>query len=194
MKSSVRFALVVLTLNGLLAITGFAQSNGGSLAGTITDPSGSAIANATVTATNVGTAQILRTTSSSTGAYHFSDMQLGTYTVSASAPGFKKTDRVGVQIQLETTSNLDIALVVGSTNESVEVSAEAPGLQTESSDVGTVVTPRQVVELPLSTNGSAIRNASDFVFLTPATYGTGTNGGNFQAGVGGGKQWVAKFS
>jgi hypothetical protein len=53
--------------------------------------------------------------------------------------------------------------------------------------VGTVVTPRQVVELPLSTNGSAIRNASDFVFLTPATYGTGTNGGNFQAGVGGGQ-------
>jgi hypothetical protein len=187
MKGSVRFTLGVLALNGLLAVTGFAQSNGGSLAGTITDPSGSAVANATVTATNVGTAQAVKTTSSSTGAYHFSDMQVGTYTLSATAPGFKKTDRVGVQIQLETTSSLDIALVVGSTNESIEVSAEAPRLQTESSDVGTVVTPMQVVDLPLSTNGSAIRNASDFVFLTPATFGTGTSGGNFQAGVGGGQ-------
>jgi len=187
MKSSIRFILAVLALCGSLALTGVAQSNAGSLAGTITDPSGSAIANATVTAMNMGTAQTLKTTSSSTGAYHFADMQVGTYTVSASAPGFKKTDRVGVQIQLETTAALDISLVVGSASESIEVNADAPRLQTESSDVGTVVTPMQVVELPLSTNGSAIRNASDFVFLTPATFGTGTAGGNFQAGVGGGQ-------
>src|ERR1700761_7534890 len=133
MKSRVLLAL--LTLNGLLAVTGFAQSNGGSLAGTITDPSGSAVPNATVTATNVGTAQALKTTSSSAGSYHFSEMQVGTYNLSVVAPGFKKTDRLGVQIQLETTTGLDIALVVGSTSESVEVSAEGPRLQTESSDV-----------------------------------------------------------
>jgi len=107
--------------------------------------------------------------------------------VSASATGFKKSDHTGVQIQLETTASVDISLQVGSTSENVEVAADAPQLQTESSDVGTVVTPEQVVDLPLSTNGSAIRNASDFVFLTPATFGTGTSGGNFQAGVGGGQ-------
>jgi hypothetical protein len=170
-----------------LALACFGQSNAGSLAGTVTDPGGNAIANARVIATNVGTGQTKTTTTESTGAYRFSVLQVGTYSVSAAASGFKTTDRSGVQIQLETTTALDISLEVGATSETVEVSANAPQLQTESSDVGTVVTPEQVVDLPLDTNGSAIRNASDFVFLTPATYGTGTAGGNFQAGVGGGQ-------
>lgn len=176
-----------LLLAGTLIATGVAQSDEGNLTGTITDPGGNAIVNATVTASNLATGQTASAVSTSTGAYHLPALPVGTYSVSASAPGFQTTNRSGVEIQLETTSTLDISLVIGATSQTVNVVSNAPQLQTDSSDVSTVVTPRQVVDLPLSTNGSAIRNASDFVFLTPATYGTGTNGGNFEAGVGGGQ-------
>jgi hypothetical protein len=186
-NGSVQKVLMGVALGFWLVLPSFGQSNAGSLAGTVTDATGNVVANATLTATDLGTGQTQTATSESTGAYRFSALQVGTYNVSAVAPGFKKTDRSGVQIQLETTTALDISLQVGATSETVEVSATAPQLETESSDVGTVVTPHQVVDLPLDTNGSAIRNASDFVFLTPATFGTGTAGGNFQAGVGGGQ-------
>jgi hypothetical protein len=187
MKRLAGYGLSTLLFAACLVTMATAQSNSGSLRGTITDSAGNAVPNATVTATNQGTGQVTTTTSSDVGSYRFAVLQVGTYTVSASAPGFKKTDHTGVQIQLETTASLDVSLVVGAPTENIQVTADAPRVQTDSSDVGTVVTPQQVVDLPLSTNGSAIRNASDFVFLTPATFGTGTNGGNFQAGVGGGQ-------
>ena len=59
--------------------------------------------------------------------------------------------------------------------------------------MGTVVTPKQVLDLPLSTNGAAIRNSQDFVFLTPATYGTGTGGGTFEGGVSGGQAFGSEI-
>jgi Carboxypeptidase regulatory-like domain len=113
MKFSLRIALVGLILARFIVLTGFAQSNEGGLAGTITDPSGNIVVNAAVTATNVATGEATKTTSTATGGYHIFALPVGTYTVSASAPGFKRTDRVGVQIQLETTTALDISLVVG---------------------------------------------------------------------------------
>ncbi|WP_158748260.1 carboxypeptidase-like regulatory domain-containing protein [Acidobacterium sp. S8] len=163
------------------------------MAGTVTDPAGNAVADAVVTAANAATGQSSKTTASPTGNYRFPVLVVGSYDITAAAPGFKSVQRTGVAIQIQSTTSLDIQLTVGSSTETVEVNANAPQLQTESSDVGTVVTPRQVLDLPLSTNGAAIRNSQDFVFLTPATYGTGTNGGTFEGGVSGGQAFGSEI-
>jgi Carboxypeptidase regulatory-like domain len=170
-----------------------AQSNEGALAGTILDPSGNAVTGAVVTAANAATGQSFKIVTTADGQYRFPVLTIGDYRVTVSATGFKNADRTGVAVQIQSTTSLDIQLSVGSSTETVTVNAEAPQLQTESSDVGTVVTPRQVLDLPLSTNGSAIRNSQDFVFLTPATYGTGTNGGTFEGGVSGGQAFGSEI-
>ncbi len=148
---------------------------------------------ANVIAKNQATGQTLNTVSTSAGDYRFPSLPIGTYEITASAQGFKAVRQVGVVVQIQSTTSLDIKLNVGASSETVEVMANALQLQTESSDVGTVVTPREVLDLPLSTNGSAIRNSQDFVFLTPATYGTGTGGGTFEGGVSGGQAFGSEI-
>lgn len=140
-----------------------AQSNEGALAGTITDPTGSAVVGASVNAADLSTGQSFKAVSTTTGGYRFPVLLVGTYTVTVTAPGFKVAQRNGVAVQIQSTTSLDIQLTIGTSSETMEVNANAPQLQTESSDVGTVVTPRQVLDLPLSTNGAAIRNSQDFV-------------------------------
>jgi hypothetical protein len=170
-----------------------AQSNEGALAGSVLDPTGSVVPNASVTAKNTATGQTFKTVSTAAGDYRFPSLAIGSYDVAASAAGFNTSQHTGVVVQIQSTTSLNITLSVGSSGQTVIVNAIAPQLQTESSDVGTVVPPRQVLDLPLSTNGSAIRNSQDFVFLTPATYGTGTGGGTFEGGVSGGQAFGSEI-
>jgi hypothetical protein len=192
---SKRFLKVILSLvlAAISSIPLHAQSNEGALAGTVLDPTGNAVAGANVTATNAGTGQSFKSVTTSDGQFRFPVLTIGDYNVSVSSTGFKNAERTGVAVQIESTTSLDITLAVGASTETVEINAQAPQLQTESSDVGTVVTPKQVLDLPLSTNGAAIRNSQDFVFLTPATYGTGTNGGTFEGGVSGGQAFGSEI-
>ncbi len=192
---SKRFLKIILTLilGGLSRNLMFAQSNEGALAGTVLDPTGNVVAGANVNATNAGTGQSFKSVSTADGQFRFPVLTIGDYNVNVSAAGFKSAQRNGVAVQIQSTTTLDISLTVGASTETVEISAQAPQLQTDSSDVGTVVTPKQVLDLPLSTNGAAIRNSQDFVFLTPATYGTGTNGGTFEGGVSGGQAFGSEI-
>jgi hypothetical protein len=187
------YKVLILMVTGLFTATGFAQSNEGALAGSILDPSGSVVPGAAVTARNTANGQTFNTVSTGSGDYRFPSLAIGAYEVSASATGFSTSKQTGVVIQIQSTTSLNITLSVGAAGTTVEVNANAPQLETESSDVGTVVTPRQVLDLPLSTNGSAIRNSQDFVFLTPATYGTGTGGGTFEGGVSGGQAFGSEI-
>ena len=182
------FIVVSLLVGSLLA-----QSNAGSITGTVADPVGAAIAGASVTAVNEETGQAATTVSSSSGDFRFPSLQVGNYKVTVTSQGFKASQKTNVVVQIATTTALGISLETGSQAETVTVTADAPQLQTESSDVGTVVTPRQVLDLPLSTNGNAIRNSQSFVFLTPATYGTGTGGGTFEGGVSGGQAFGSEI-
>ncbi len=196
MKVFAKFTfLLVLTAVSLavLASPASGQSNQGAISGSIVDPTGATVSNATVTALNIATGQVATTVSTSSGDYRFPSLQVGTYTITVSAPSFRKKEQTGVAVQIQTTTALNITVSVGSQNEQVEVLASAPQVQTESSDVGTIVTSKQVEDLPLSTNGGSIRNAQAFVFLTPATYGTGTNGGTFEGGVSGGQAFGSEI-
>jgi hypothetical protein len=160
-----------------------AQLNQGSLAGHVTDNTGAVIAQAQVTARNVDTGVLVKTVSTQVGEFRFPALPLGTYDVSVAMPGFKTAHFSRVAIELNTTATLDVAMQVGGTTESVTVDASAPSLQTESSEIGGVITTKQVTDLPLALGGvGALRSPEAFVFLQPGTVGPGTqttaSGGN----------------
>jgi hypothetical protein len=162
------------------------QSDRGTIAGTVLDPSGGVVVGAAVTATSEQTGSVYTTTSGPTGGYRIPDVRVGVYTVSVAVSGFKTESKTGVVVQINTIASLDFALQPGDVKETLTVVADAPALQTESSDVGTVVDKRQIQDLPLALNSSGqshLRSAESFVFLTPGTAGVGTNSDSPSSGV-----------
>ncbi len=130
--------LLVGTLLCLLLMTAvpclMAQSAGTSaLAGTVTDPSGAAIPNVTVTITSNGTGQSRTATTGPDGNYRFNLLQPGNYRVSFAASGFKTGEVASVTLNVTETQQLDRALEVGAQAEQVTVEAAAETLQTQSS-------------------------------------------------------------
>jgi outer membrane receptor protein involved in Fe transport len=146
--------LAIASLLMLLAVSAstlMAQSSGTSaLSGTITDPSGAAVPNVTVTITSNATAQSRTTTTGADGQYKFSLLPPGNYKASFAANGFKTAEVGSVTLNVTETQTLDRALEVGAQAEQVTVEAAAVALQTESSTLGTTVTSQQVTGLPLS--------------------------------------------
>lgn len=187
---------IAVALFVLFAATpGFSQSDRGAIAGTVLDSSGGAVQGATVTSTNANTGVLYKTTSTDTGAYRIPEMQVGVYNVTVTAIGFKTSEQKGVVVQINTTSSLDVTLQAGDVKETLTVIADTPTLQTETSDIGTVVSERQIMELPLAVNAtgqSHLRSPETFVFLTPGTAGPGTANdpsGIFQAKLAGGQNF-----
>jgi hypothetical protein len=177
----------------ITAGTALSQSDRGAIAGTILDSSGAIVQGAAVVATGVDTGAVYRTTSTDTGAYRISDMQVGAYNLTVTATGFKTSEQKGFVVQVNTTSSLDITLQTGDVKETITVLADTPTLQTETSDVGTIVDKRQIMELPLALGGQGVLRAPEaFVFLTPGTTGPGSNdssNGVFEAKLGGGQNF-----
>ncbi|MDP9161749.1 MAG: TonB-dependent receptor, partial [Acidobacteriota bacterium] len=194
MSSKWSLQRVLVTLMFLASsVVANAQSDRGTLAGTVTDTSGAVVQGASVTARGTATGAVYKAQSSGSGAYRIPDMALGTYDVAVSAPGFKSTNSTGVVIQINTTASVDVQLQAGNVSETVDVTADAPTLQTESSDIGTVVDKKQILELPLALGGQGVLRAPEaFVFLTPGTTGPGSadsNNGVFLAKLGGGQNF-----
>ncbi len=194
LPSSARRCLAITLFIALSAVGAVAQSDQGSLSGSVLDSTGALVPNAEITLTGAGTGVVHKTTASSSGTYHFPYLQVGIYNVTVTATGFKTAEQTGVQIQVNTTAALDITLQPGEASTTVTVVADAPALQTESSDVGTVVGTRQIEELPLAlaaTGQSHLRSAESFVFLTPGTAGPGTDdsSGIFESKLSGGQNF-----
>jgi hypothetical protein len=182
----------------LLLGCAWGQTNQGSIAGDVVDPSGALVANAKIAAKEISTGSTYQTVSSSAGAYRFPNLNIGTYDLTASAAGFKTTHLTGVVVQVATTSSLDIKLQTGTVAETVEVKADAPTVQADSSDVGTVVMQKQVLDLPLVLGSSvqAMRSPEAFVFLIPGTVGYGSasgSGGTFESKISGGQNYSTEI-
>jgi hypothetical protein len=163
-----------------------AQSDRGTIAGTVFDSTGAAVAGASVTLKGVDTGSVYKTVSSSSGGYRVNDLAIGRYDVTVEATGFKTSVQKGVEIQINTVASLAITLQLGNVKEEVTVLADAPTVQTDSSDVGTVVEDKQIHDLPLSLNStgqSFVRSPETFIFLTPGTIGQGTVGDHASAGI-----------
>lgn len=142
--------------SGLLALictlpTVFGQETRASLSGTISDPSGSAIAAATLVLTNVETAVENRTTTNSMGQYRFLYLNPGAYKLTVEMTGFRKAIREGIVLSTGQAATLDLSLQLGSQTESVTVSSEAPLIEAEKADRGMVVIRQNVAELPIMT-------------------------------------------
>jgi hypothetical protein len=187
------FPLVAAMLLAPLA----AQTNQGSIAGNVSDPSGAMVANAKVVAREVNTGTTYQTISSSAGTYRFPNVNVGTYNVTVTAEGFKAATLTGVIVQVASTSALDVKLQTGVVTENIEVNAGAPTVASESSDIGTVVSQQQTLQLPLALGSTvqAMRSPEAFVFLTPGTVGPGSdsgNGGTFESKISGGQNYATE--
>ena len=142
-----------------------AQAVTGTLLGNVTDTSGAAVPGATVTARETQTNVSRTTTTNETGYYIFSSLQNGTYAVEAELQGFKKVLREGVRVDVNTTVRVDLKLEVGQLNETVQVAAETPLLQTDRTDTGRIIESKMVAELPLTFN----RNFQSLLITVPGS-------------------------
>jgi hypothetical protein len=138
------FALLTLSSIALLAQTF------GEITGRISDSTDAGVPGAVITLVNVATKAARTTVSTSSGDYTFPSVPPGTYNVRTEHPGFRATTSNNVEVQVQQTVRLDVALQVGQVSETVEVSALADLLQSENASVGTVVENKAVVELPLN--------------------------------------------
>ncbi len=185
-------AIAVLVLLGCGASRLLAQVDTGSIAGSITDSSGASVANAIVTATDAESGTSYTATSSSDGYFTFASVRPGSYTVRATATGFSAASVTGVAVTISTRVAANLTLPVGSAQESVQVNADALSIETESSDIGTVLSSREVEDLPLNAGGG-IRSFSTLAFLAPGAVGPGTNGGTGYTKIGGGQTEGSDF-
>ncbi len=153
----------VRVLSGMMlfACSVFAQFETAEVLGTIHDPSGSVIRNASVTLTNESTGVEKKTTSDENGLYDFFNVQPGRYTVAAELSGFQTFKTTGVTVDVNARQRVDITMQVGSVNQVVNVTGAAETLETDSSQHDQVINTQQIVELPL--NGRAY---SDLALLS----------------------------
>jgi Carboxypeptidase regulatory-like domain len=135
----------------LLISVAFAQSDRGTITGTISDPAGAVIASATIEARNVATGAAYPTVSSGTGNYTIAQLPAGTYDLTVSVPGFKKYVRQGLQVEVAGTARIDVGLEVGANTESITVEAAAPLLKTEGGEVSHNVATETLDNLPILT-------------------------------------------
>jgi hypothetical protein len=185
-KRSVTWIGLCLFLLAITAAGANAQIDTGSLAGTVTDTTGGLVPRAHLTATETESGSVYETTSSSSGVYVFSSLRPGTYTVVVTAPTFQEAKVTGLPVYITTRATHNFTLNPGNASETVTVEANGPSLETETSDVGTVLTEQQVQDLPIPT-GNALRSLSLLTFLAPGAVGPGTNGGTTYVKIGGGQ-------
>jgi hypothetical protein len=160
--SVARFAGIAIALLVLSSARAWAQTPTGEITGTVTDPSGAVVADATVTLTNPATNAVRTTKTNSTGIYDLPALPPGTYTLKVEMQGFNAELRSGIELQVAQVARFDTTLKVGNVSNTIEVAGGAPVLETESTSVGTVIENQRIVELPL--NG---RNYLSLTALTP---------------------------
>src|SRR6202050_3774994 len=158
-STGLRIALLAL----FCASAMFAQRDLSTLAGTITDSSGGAVATAKVTITEVSTGEVYAITTNSLGEFVRPALNASTYNVSVTAPGFKISEQKGVILTPGESTGVNITLTVGDIGQTVEVSASAQLLQTESTQVGAALDSKTVTDVPLG----GTRNLTYLARLSP---------------------------
>ncbi|HKY05936.1 MAG TPA: carboxypeptidase-like regulatory domain-containing protein, partial [Blastocatellia bacterium] len=191
MKTTKLFALTLCLLLSFWASPVTAQSDRGSITGTVTDPSGAAISGAKITATNLETGETRDTTTGDEGNYTLPELKAGPYKLTAELQGFKLSTIEDLQVAVQVTRRVDIQLEVGNVTDVVTVTTDAPVIQAENAVRQTNVTERQVKELPLAVGAeTAGRTPLSFIFLdsnvssATGSTGRGTDASNFRVSGG----------
>ena len=157
--------LAVATL--LSSTSAFAQSSTGLITGTVTDASGAVVQNVTVTITQLQTNRRAVVRTGADGRFLSPALAIGDYKLESQAAGFKLASRSGITLEVNQTADIRVTLEVGTAAERIEVVAEAPLLESNTSELGKVVDNRRILELPLNT-----RNVFSLINLTPGAVGS----------------------
>ncbi len=147
-----RLALLLSAIFLIFAAQALAQE--ATIVGTVTDPSGASVANASITITNLDTGVSRTLPTSSDGQYVAPDLAIGHYTLKATAAGFKVGEQTGLTLTVGDRQRVDFRLQVGSAQEQVTVEANAIAVQTDSGEVSNVINGQQVTQL--ATNGRSL--------------------------------------
>jgi hypothetical protein len=177
-----RTTRLTLCLFILLLMTGrlFAQAGAtGTILGTVTDGSGAIIPNVKVTVTNTQTNGAFRTVTGSSGDYQAPSLSPGTYKVSAETKGFEKSQTTVFTLAVDQKVRIDLAMKPGAVTDTVEVTAQAVELDTDSAALSQLVSQQQVEELPLDG-----RNFVQLLFLGAGAVTVGGEQGTMRQGEG----------
>src|SRR5262245_3896811 len=165
-----RIAYFVLSFAPVL---GFAQDRG-TIRGTVTDPTGAAVPEAAVTARNANTGLTQTSKTGVDGVYSLPYLPVGDYSVTTEKVGFRKAEAEGIRVDVNSVRDLDMVLTVGSVDQTIEVAATAPLLETQGTNLGKVVPTKAINDLPLFINGG-LRSNMSFIILTPGVIGSSNN-------------------
>src|ERR1700722_2933790 len=177
-------SVAAVSLFCLLALTSlaFGQGGTGTITGTVTDPTGLAVAGANVEAKNIETGVVYAGASTAAGNYAIANVPVGTYELTVKVPGFKTYAHTNLSIAATQVLKEDIPLEVGSTTESITVEVQASLLQAETGDVTHNVTLEQMDDLPLLGIGtvnagtSGYRNPYNTLLTLPGVSGYASSG------------------
>ena len=158
----------------LFAMTGYAQSGGTTIRGTVRDPNDNLVSGATVTLTNPERSFTRTQSTNEDGAYVFNAIPPGTYKLEVTAPGFKTASASGLVALVDTPTTKDVQLEVGAVSETVDVTAGAEAaINTSDASLGNSFERKRIVELPLNAN-----NVVGLLSLQPGVSRSGfVNGG-----------------
>src|SRR6267142_3676897 len=181
MPSLARLAAIILL--GVIAFPAAlrAQVSGGTLSGTISDPSGRAIPQAQIVIVNIATGVARTVTTNADGFYTAVNLLAGDYKVTISAKGFNTEAKTGITMNVGAQQTLDLTLQVGTVTHTVQVTTEAPAVQVSSSEISATVNATTVRELPLNgrswTDLAALQPGVETIQTQP-TFAVGADRGN----------------
>jgi hypothetical protein len=176
---SVKRSLALLLFCVFLTALACAQSDRASINGVVKDPSSAVLPGVQVRAINIETNATQTTTTDNQGFYKIINLPIGSYTITFSKDGFRPVERKRITLLISQVAEISVALPVGGTTETVEVTGETPILQTTDPSVSTNLDNKAVSELPLNVQGS--RNLSNFIFA----YVPGVEGGDYSSHING---------
>jgi len=177
-SSKIISGLTILLLLAASPKIAVAQSERGTIRGTVTDATGAVVVGATVKAINPETGVESSTVTTAAGLYSIPQLKPGIYRVEVEQASFKKTVRQNVTVNVAATVGLDFQLELGELTQEISVTESAPQLKSETSEVSTAINPKTFNDLPLPVTGG--RSSESFIFLAP-----GTTGNTFDAHING---------
>jgi Carboxypeptidase regulatory-like domain/TonB-dependent Receptor Plug Domain/TonB dependent receptor len=159
------------------AASAWTQVSRGTITGIVTDPSGAVVPGVTITVVNTATGVTNKVNTNSSGNYVVPLLQPGTYSVTAAKKGFRTYSRTNIILPVGETVRLDVAMTLGATTQTVQVTAAPPLLKRDTSDLSTTITTQEVEDLPLTSFGDQ-RQPADFLQLAPGVTGQGPSNNN----------------
>ena len=162
MKTKLWVVLLVLAMVAAWVPAALAQEITAAITGKVSDPSGAAIAGATVTARDVERGTVSKTDTNVEGLFNLPRLPVGSYEVRVEATGFQTAVRPAFTLVLNQTARLDFSMTLGQVTQNLEVTATTPLLQTDTTQVGAVMQASSIANLPLET-----RNYNQLTLLVP---------------------------